>query len=58
MNTYKWFYRGKSGEVTADSSYHAQLAAAALVRARKSFEVTVMLVQRADGTEVIHTAVD
>ncbi len=36
------FYRGKQLEVQADTSYAAQLKAAALFKAKKSYEVTVL----------------
>ena len=56
MNGYKAFYKGKEIEVRATTSYEAQKVAAALFEARKSYEVTVMLCERADGSQVIHTA--
>lgn len=43
MNTYHAFYRGKKIELTADSSYDAQEKAAKLMKARKSYEVAIML---------------
>lgn len=43
MRTYVAFYRGRQITVSADSSYAAQQLAAAEFRARKSWEVTVML---------------
>lgn len=42
MFTYQAFYRGRQITVTAESSYRAQLAAAAEFKAKKSYEVTVM----------------
>ena len=56
MFTYIAFYRDKQMEVKALRSYDAQLIAAKAFKARKSYEVTVMLAARPDGTEVIHTA--
>ena len=53
MNGYIAFYRGKQLEVFADSSYAAQQKAAALFRARKAYEVTVVLAER-DGQQVEH----
>lgn len=53
MNGYIAFYRGKQLEVFADSSYAAQQKAAALFRARKAYEVTVMLAEL-DGKQVAH----
>ena len=43
MRPYIAFYRGKHTEVTASSSYAAQQLAAAHFKARKAYEVTVML---------------
>ncbi len=54
MNGYVAFYRGKRIEVESDSSYHAQIEAARIFKARKSFEVTVMLAER-DGAPVAHS---
>lgn len=54
MNGYIAFYRGKQLEVFADSSYAAQQKAAALFKARKAYEVTVMLVEL-DGKQVAHS---
>lgn len=53
MNTYIAFFKGKQIEVKADTSYHAQQIAAAQFKARKSYEVTVMLAAKADEP-VIH----
>jgi hypothetical protein len=57
MNGYIAFYRGKQVEVYAASSYEAQTKAAAMFKAKKSYEVTVMLAER-DGEQVVHTAMD
>jgi hypothetical protein len=43
MRVYKAFYRGRTCLVEADSSYAAQQAAAQHFRARKSYDVTVVL---------------
>ena len=56
MFTYIAFYRGKRIEVKALRSYDAQEIAAKAFKARKSYEVTVMLAALPDGTPVIHTA--
>ena len=53
MNKYKAFYKNKSIDVEADTSYHAQLKAAEMFKAKKSYEVTVVLVE-CKGKEVIH----
>ena len=48
MRPYIAFYRGKQTTVTAPSSYDAQQLAAKYFKARKAYEVTVML------ADVIH----
>lgn len=53
-NTYKAFWRGKETEVSADTSYQAQLNAAKFFKAKKSYEVTVMLLTL-DGKEYVHS---
>ena len=53
MNGYVCFYRDKRAEVYADTSYEAQQKAAALFKARKSYEVTVVLAEKA-GEPVEH----
>lgn len=55
MNGYIAFYRGKKLEVFADTSYEAQKKAAAIFKAKKSYEVTVMLAEK-NGQQVTHTA--
>lgn len=55
MNTYKAFYKGKTCEVQAKVSYEAQIKAAQQFKAKKSYDVTVMLVAK-DGKEVTHSA--
>jgi hypothetical protein len=55
MNGYKAFYKGKTIEVLADSSYQAQLKAAQVFKAKKAYEVTVMLCE-VNGDQVIHAA--
>jgi hypothetical protein len=57
MNGYIAFYRGKKMEVHAETSYKAQQLAAAAFKAKKSWEVTVMLAEK-DGEQVTHVAVD
>lgn len=53
MNGYKAFYRGKTLDVYAATSYQAQTKAAALFRARKSYEVSVVLCEL-NGEQVTH----
>ena len=43
MRTYKCFYRGQSCVVQADSSYAAQQIAAKKFKAKKSYDVAVVL---------------
>tara|TARA_R110000772_G_scaffold99174_2_gene198850 strand:- start:10394 stop:10570 length:177 start_codon:yes stop_codon:yes gene_type:complete len=43
MNGYKAFYRGKTLDIYADSLYNAQVKAAKEFKARKTYEVTVVL---------------
>ena len=61
MNGYIAFYKGKRTEVYAETSLAAQEKAAKEFKARKSYDVTVVLAERnTDGTEpgeqVIHVA--
>lgn len=55
MNGYKAFWRGKTCEVYALTSYEAQLAAAKIFKAKKSYEVSVVICERADGSVVTHS---
>lgn len=55
MYTYVAFYRNKQIVIQAATSYAAQTAAAAHFKARKAYEVTVMLTNRPDGSQVTHT---
>lgn len=54
MNGYKAFYKGRQTEVMADTSYQAQQKAAAVFKAKKSYEVTVVLCEK-QGQPVVHT---
>lgn len=53
MFTYIAFYKGKQIEVKALRSYDAQEIAAKIFKARKSYDVTVMLAAK-DDEQVIH----
>lgn len=53
MNGYKAYYKGKETEVYAESAYGAQLKAAKLLGAKKSYDVTVMLAEK-DGEQIVH----
>jgi hypothetical protein len=55
MNGYVCFWRGKRIEVRAATSYEAQRAAAAIFKARKAYEVTVVLAEKDDGKPVVHS---
>jgi hypothetical protein len=57
MNGYKCFYKGKTCEVYADTSYQAQQLAAQKFKAKKSYEVSVFLCEK-QGEQVTHTATD
>jgi hypothetical protein len=54
MNGYITFYKDKSHEVWANNSYEAQQKAAQLFKAKRSYDVTVVLCERRDGTTVTH----
>jgi hypothetical protein len=56
MNGYVCFHNRKRVEVRAETSQRAQTEAARLLRVKRVWEVTVVLAEKADGTEVIHTA--
>jgi hypothetical protein len=53
MFTYIAFYKGKEITVNALRSYDAQLIASKIFKAKKSYEVTVMLASKGDEP-VIH----
>lgn len=54
MNKYICFYKTKKIMVEAATSYEAQQKAAAELKVKKSYEVTVFLHERSDGSEVTH----
>lgn len=61
MNGYKCFYKGKSIDVYAETTYEAQADAAVLLRARHRRDVDVHLCERnvteqGSGQQVVHTA--
>lgn len=63
MNGYKAYYRGKEIEVFAETSYKAQQQAVIVFKAKKSYEVTVMLCEKdtdgsKPGEQVTHTATE
>ena len=53
MNNYVAFYKGKRIELQAESSYKAQLLAAEKFKARKSYDVTVVLADKPVNTASI-----
>lgn len=55
MNGYIAFYKGRKLEVHARSSYEAQCKAASLFKAKRSYDVTVVLCE-VEGKQVVHTA--
>jgi len=52
MFGYKAFYRGKTTEVYALRSFDAQALAAKFFKAKKAYEVTVVLCAKNDGTPI------
>ena len=54
MNGYIALYRGKQKEVYAKTSYEAQQKAAQEFKAKKSYEVTVVLCEK-EGEQVTHS---
>jgi len=54
MNGYIAFYKDKQVEVYADTSYEAREKAAKQLKAKKSYDVTVILAER-NGEQVVHT---
>jgi hypothetical protein len=57
MFTYIAFYKGKQMPVNALRSYDAQLIAAKAFKAKKSYEVTVMLAAKDDVPVIHHPAI-
>jgi len=57
MNGYVAFYRGRQFDVYAESSYAAQTKAAAVFKARKQHDVTVVLATTPEGP-IIHVPVE
>jgi hypothetical protein len=55
MNGYIAFYKGKRMEVHAETSLAARDKAAGLFKAKKAYDVTVVLAEK-DGQQVTHEA--
>ena len=51
------FYRGKRYEVYGATLLAARSVVAKHVKAKKEWEINIMIAERADGSEVIHTPV-
>jgi hypothetical protein len=61
MNGYKCFYKGKSIDICAETTFEAQTDAAALLKAKHQRDVDVYLCETnvgesGTGEQVIHTA--
>jgi hypothetical protein len=58
LNGYVCFYKGKRLEVFAETIYKAECEAAKQlgVKPKNQYQISVNLCERADGTEVIHSA--
>jgi len=54
MNGYLAFYKGKQIEVHAATSFEAQTKAATIFKARKQYQVTVVLCEKS-GEQVTHS---
>ena len=54
MNGYKAFWRGKTCEVFADTTYQAQIVAAAKLKAKRAYEVAIVLCETPAGAVVTH----
>jgi len=54
MNGYVCFYRRKQIEVFAETTLEAQIKAAKEFKAKKSYEVTVVLAEK-NGVQITHT---
>ena len=56
MFSYICFYKGRQITVQALRSFDAQTIAAKKFKARRPWEVSVILAARSDGSEVVHSA--
>lgn len=55
MNGYKAFFRGRTIDVYAETSLEAQQKASMAFKARKQYDVTVMLCERDDAPVTVST---
>ena len=53
MNGYKAFFKGKQLDIYANSSYEAQKLAAIQFKAKKTYEITIVLCELS-GSQVTH----
>lgn len=56
MNKYLCFYNGRRLEVDANTSLEAQFIAAKKMKARKAYQVAILLVEKSGQPIVIDTA--
>lgn len=54
MNGYKAFWRGKQVDIFAESSFRAQLKAAEHFKAKRPYEVSVVLCEK-EGKQVVRS---
>ena len=55
MRKYLCMWRGKQVEVNAETTYRAQIEAAVQLKVKRTYEVSVFLVEDAEGNEVKHS---
>lgn len=55
MNGYVCFYKGRRLEIYAETSFVAQQKAAVIFKAKRVYEVTVVLAEDDDGEIVVHS---
>jgi hypothetical protein len=61
MNGYICFYKGKRVEIYASTTHNAQIQAAQVMKAKRSYDVSVVLAEKdvdmktKQGTQVVHT---
>lgn len=53
MNKYECFWKSKRITVEADTTYQAQQKAQAILKAKKGYEITVMLAEK-NGQAYVH----
>lgn len=57
MNSYKAFYKNKTADIRAETSLSAQIKAANHFKAKKPWDVSVVLVRKHGGEMVITSTV-